>query len=275
MDKYSDLRKIASKLRTDIIEMLREAKSGHPGGSLSACEVLTALYFKEMRVNPNNPEWPDRDRFVLSKGHGAPVLYAALAEKGFFPKEELMKLRKTGAMLQGHPDMKGTPGVDMTTGSLGQGLAAANGMALAGKLDKKDYRVYALIGDGEAQEGIIWEAAMLAAHYKLDNLTVFMDHNRLQIDGLNKEVMNIEPIDEKFRAFGWHVINIDGHSFEDIFNALEEAKNTKGKPTMIIANTVKGKGVSFMENQAGWHGKAPSEEEAKKAIGEIGGVING
>lgn len=274
MDKYGDLRKIASTLRTDIIEMLKEAKSGHPGGSLSACEILTALYFKEMKVDINNPEWPDRDRFVLSKGHGAPVLYAALAEKGYFPKEELMNLRKTGAMLQGHPDMKGTPGVDMTTGSLGQGLAAANGMALAGKLDKKDYRVYVLIGDGEAQEGIIWEAAMLSAHYKLDNLTVFMDNNGLQIDGLNKEVMNIEPIDEKFRAFGWHVINIDGHSFEDIFNALEEAKNTKGKPTMIIAKTVKGKGVSFMENQAGWHGKAPSEEEAKKAIGEIGGVIN-
>jgi transketolase len=275
MDKYSDLRKIASTLRTDIIEMLKEAKSGHPGGSLSACEIITALYFKEMRVDSNNPEWPDRDRFVLSKGHGAPVLYAALAEKGFFSKEELLRLRKTGAMLQGHPDMKGTPGVDMTTGSLGQGLAAANGMALAGKLDKKDYRVYVLIGDGEAQEGIIWEAAMFSAHYKLDNLTVFMDHNGLQIDGLNKEVMNIEPIDEKFRAFGWHVINIDGHSFEDIFSALEEAKNTKGKPTMIIARTVKGKGVSFMENKADWHGKAPSEEEAKKAIDEIGGVVNG
>jgi len=275
MDKYSDLRKIASTLRTDIIEMLKEAKSGHPGGSLSACEIITALYFKEMRVDSNNPEWPDRDRFVLSKGHGAPVLYAALAEKGFFSKEELLRLRKTGAMLQGHPDMKGTPGVDMTTGSLGQGLAAANGMALAGKLDKKDYRVYVLIGDGEAQEGIIWEAAMFSAHYKLDNLTVFMDHNGLQIDGLNKEVMNIEPIDEKFRAFGWYVINIDGHSFEDIFSALEEAKNTKGKPTMIIARTVKGKGVSFMENKADWHGKAPSEEEAKKAIDEIGGVVNG
>lgn len=275
MDKYSDLRKIASTLRTDIIEMLKEAKSGHPGGSLSACEIITALYFKEMRVDSDNPEWPDRDRFVLSKGHGAPVLYAALAEKGFFSKEELLRLRKTGAMLQGHPDMKGTPGVDMTTGSLGQGLAAANGMALAGKLDKKDYRVYVLIGDGEAQEGIIWEAAMFSAHYKLDNLTVFMDHNGLQIDGLNKEVMNIEPIDEKFRAFGWHVINIDGHSFEDIFSALEEAKNTKGKPTMIIARTVKGKGVSFMENKADWHGKAPSEEEAKKAIDEIGGVVNG
>ncbi len=274
MDKYNDLKQIASKLRISIIEMLQEAKSGHPGGSLSACEILTALYFKEMRVDPNNPQWPDRDRFVLSKGHGAPVLYAALAEKGFFPKEELMSLRKIDSMLQGHPDMKDTPGVDMTTGSLGQGLAAANGMALAGKLDNKDYRVYALIGDGEAQEGIIWEAAMCAAHYKLDNLTVFLDHNGLQIDGFNRDVMNIEPIDEKFKAFGWHVINIDGHSFEGIFAALEEAKKTKGKPTMIIAKTVKGKGVSFMENQVGWHGKAPSQEEAKKALDEIGGVVN-
>ncbi|NLX61465.1 MAG: transketolase [Tissierellia bacterium] len=274
MDKYNDLKQIASKLRISIIEMLQEAKSGHPGGSLSACEILTALYFKEMRVDPNNPQWPDRDRFVLSKGHGAPVLYAALAEKGFFPKEELMSLRKIDSMLQGHPDMKDTPGVDMTTGSLGQGLAAANGMALAGKLDNKDYRVYALIGDGEAQEGIIWEAAMCAAHYKLDNLTVFLDHNGLQIDGFNRDVMNIEPIDEKFKAFGWHVINIDGHSFEEIFAALEEAKKTKGKPTMIIAKTVKGKGVSFMENQVGWHGKAPSQEEAKKALDEIGGVVN-
>lgn len=274
MDKYKDLKEISTKLRIDIIKMLKESKSGHPGGSLSACEILTALYFKEMNVDPANPQWPDRDRFVLSKGHGAPVLYAVLAEKGFFPKDELMKLRKTGAMLQGHPDMKGTKGVDMTTGSLGQGLAAANGMALAGKLDEKGYRVYALIGDGEAQEGLIWEAAMFSAHYKLDNLTVFMDHNGLQIDGFNKDVMDIEPIDEKFKAFGWHVLNIDGHSFEEIFNALEEAKKTKGKPTMIIAKTVKGKGVSFMENQAGWHGKAPSEEEAKKAIDEIGGVVN-
>lgn len=274
MEKYSDLKNIATKLRIDIIEMLKESKSGHPGGSLSACEILTALYFKEMNVDTTNPQWPDRDRFVLSKGHGAPVLYAVLAEKGFFPKDELMKLRKTGAMLQGHPDMKGTKGIDMTTGSLGQGLAAANGMALAGKLDKKSYRVYALIGDGEAQEGLIWEAAMFAAHYKLDNLTVFMDHNGLQIDGFNKDVMDIEPIDEKFKAFGWHVLSIDGHSFDEIFTALQEAKNTKGRPTMIIARTVKGKGVSFMENQVGWHGKAPSEEEAKKAIDEIGGVVN-
>ncbi len=274
MGRYKELEKIATKLRMEVVKMLKEAKSGHPGGSLSACEIVTALYFKEMNIDSSRPDWPDRDRFVLSKGHGAPILYAALAEKGYFPKEELMKLRKIDSMLQGHPDMKGTPGVDMSTGSLGQGLAAANGMALAGKLDNKAYRVYALVGDGEVQEGIIWEAAMFAAHYQLDNLTVFLDHNGLQIDGLNKEVMNIEPIDEKFRAFGWHVINIDGHNFEEIFAAIEEAKNTKEKPTIIIAKTVKGKGVSFMENQVGWHGKAPSEEEAVKALEELGGVLD-
>ena len=273
MASYENLEKIANNLRVEVIKMLKEAKSGHPGGSLSACEILTALYFKEMNVDSNNPNWPERDRFVLSKGHAAPILYAALAEKGFFPKEELMTLRKIDSMLQGHPDMKGTPGVDMTTGSLGQGLAAANGMAIGGKLDSKEYRVYALLGDGEVQEGIIWEAAMLAAHYQLDNLTVFLDHNGLQIDGWNRDVMNIEPIDEKFKAFGWYVINIDGHSFEEIFMALEEAKNTKGKPTIIIAKTVKGKGVSFMEDQVDWHGKAPSEEEAAKALEELGGVF--
>ena len=269
-----DLKKIANNMRIDIINMLEESKSGHPGGSLSACEILSALYFKEMNIDPKNPSWEDRDRFVLSKGHGSPVLYAALAQRGYFPKEELMKLRKIDSMLQGHPDMKGTPGVDMTTGSLGQGLAAANGMALAGKIDNKDYRVYVLVGDGEVQEGIIWETAMAAAHYKLDNLTVFLDHNGLQIDGTNEEVMNIEPIGEKFKSFGWHVINIDGHSFDEIFKAIDEAKNTKGKPTFIVAKTIKGKGVSFMEDQAGWHGKAPSEEEAKKAIDELGGGIN-
>lgn len=274
MKNYEELKSIAKSLRIDIIKMLEKSQSGHPGGSLSACEILTALYFKEMNIDPKNPHWEDRDRFVLSKGHGAPVLYAVLAERGYFPREELNSLRKINSMLQGHPDMKGTPGVDMTTGSLGQGLSAASGMALAGKIDKKDYRVYALVGDGEVQEGIIWEAAMSAAHYKLDNLTVFMDHNGLQIDGKNEDVMNIEPIDEKFKAFGWHVIKIDGHNFEEIFAALEEAKNTKGKPTMIIASTVKGKGVSFMENQAGWHGKAPSSEQAQQALEELGGVKN-
>ncbi|WP_353093413.1 transketolase [Tissierella praeacuta] len=269
-----ELKEIARNIRVDIINMLEKSQSGHPGGSLSTVEILTSLYFKEMRVDIKNPRWEDRDRFVLSKGHGTPVLYGTLAEKGFFPKEELDNFRKLGSMLQGHPDMKGIPGVDMTTGSLGQGLAAANGMALAGKLDNKDYRVYALIGDGESQEGLIWEAAMLAAHYKLDNLTVFLDHNGLQIDGPNKEVMNIEPIDEKFKAFGWHVLTINGHSFDEILNAIDEAKNTKDKPTMIIAHTHKGKGVSFMEDQVGWHGKAPSIEEANKALEELGGALH-
>ncbi|NLK43811.1 MAG: transketolase [Tissierellia bacterium] len=268
------LEQVANEIRKNIIKMLEKSKSGHPGGSLSAVEIFTALYFKEMRIDPDNPKWVDRDRFVLSKGHGTPVLYATLAERGFFPKEELDNFRKIDSMLQGHPDMKDTPGVDMTTGSLGQGLAAANGMALAGKLDNKDYRVYAIIGDGECQEGMIWEAAMLAAHYKLDNLTVFLDHNGLQIDGKTVDIMNIEPIDEKFKAFGWHIIKIDGHSFDEILNAIEEAKNIKEKPTMIISSTIKGKGVSFMENQVGWHGKAPSAEEAAKAIEELGGGLN-
>jgi len=266
-----ELQEIAKKIRVDIIEMLEKSQSGHPGGSLSAVEILTALYFKEMKIDTDNPRWEDRDRFVLSKGHATPAIYGTLAERGFFPKAELDQFRKISSMLQGHPDMKGIPGIDMTTGSLGQGLAAANGMALAGKLDNKDYRVYSIIGDGECQEGLIWEAAMLAAHYKLDNLTVFLDHNGLQIDGKNEDIMNIEPIDEKFKAFGWNVLMIDGHSFDQIFEALEKAKTTKDKPTMIIAKTFKGKGVSFMENQVGWHGKAPSAEEASKAIKEIGG----
>ncbi len=275
MENYNELKSVAKKLRIDIIKMLEKSKSGHPGGSLSACEILTALYFKEMKIDPKNPKWEDRDRFVLSKGHGAPVLYAALAERGYFPKEELMHLRQINSMLQGHPDMKGTPGVDMTTGSLGQGFSAAVGMALAGKIDKKNYRVYTLIGDGESQEGIIWEASMFASHNKLDNLTAFMDHNGLQIDGKNDEVVRIEPIDEKFKAFGWNVINIDGHNFEEIFSAIEKSKNTKGKPTMIIAKTIKGKGVSFMENQVGWHGNAPDREQAEKALIELGGEIDG
>lgn len=268
-----ELEQIACQIRIHIINMLEKSQSGHPGGSLSSAEILTALYFKEMNIDPTNPKWEDRDRFVLSKGHAAPVLYAALAEKGFFPKEELNNLRKVNSMLQGHPDMKGTPGVDMTTGSLGQGLSAAGGMALAGKIDKKDYRVYSIIGDGESQEGLIWEAAMFAAHYKLDNLTVFLDNNGLQIDGTNDEVMNIEPIDDKFKAFGWNVLKIDGHSIDEIIKAIEEAKNTKGKPTMIIAKTFKGKGVSYMENQVGWHGKAPSYEDACKALVELGGAL--
>lgn len=274
MNDFEDLKKIASKIRIDIIEMLESAQSGHPGGSLSAAEILTSLYFKEMNIDPKNPNWEDRDRFVLSKGHGAPVLYATLGERGYFPIEEIKKLRHIDSMLQGHPDMKGTPGVEMTTGSLGQGLSAANGMALAGKLDNKDYRIYVLVGDGEVQEGMIWEAAMFAAHNKLDNLIAFLDHNGLQIDGKTEEVMNIEPIDEKFKAFGWHVIKIDGHNFEQIFAAIDEAKGIKGRPTMIIANTIKGKGVSFMENEAGWHGKAPSKEQAEQALKELRGEEN-
>lgn len=273
MSNYKELKETAKNIRINIIKMLEKSQSGHPGGSLSAAEILSTLYMKEMNIDPKNPNWEDRDRFVLSKGHAAPVLYAALAERGFFDPKELDYLRKTNSMLQGHPDMKGTPGVDMTTGSLGQGFSAANGMALAGKIDKKDYRVYVLLGDGECQEGLVWESAMLSAHYNLDNITVFLDYNGLQIDGTNEEIMDIEPIDEKFEAFGWHVIKIDGHSVEEIVDSIEEAKNTKGKPTIIIAKTQKGKGVSFMEDQVGWHGKAPSTEEAIRAIEEIGGVV--
>lgn len=259
----------AREIRKDIISMLAEAGSGHPGGSLSAADIVTALYFHEMNLDPVNPAWPERDRFVLSKGHGAPVLYAALAERGYFPKEKLMTLRKLGSILQGHPDMKKVPGVEISTGSLGQGLSAANGMALAGKLDGKDYRVYVLIGDGESQEGQIWEAGMFAAHYHLDNLVAFLDHNGLQIDGKITDVMSPEPLDEKWRAFGWHVEVIDGHNFEEIIAALERAKEVKGRPTMIVANTIKGKGVSFMENVAGWHGVAPKPEEAAQALREL------
>ncbi|TZE81092.1 transketolase [Calorimonas adulescens] len=264
-----ELQKIANQIRIDIIEMTYEAQSGHPGGSLSAADILTVLYFHEMRVDPNNPRWEDRDRLVMSKGHATPVWYAALAEKGFIPREEIKTFRKINSRLQGHPNMNDTPGVDMTTGSLGQGLSAANGMAIAGKLDNKDYRVYVILGDGECQEGQIWEAAMTAAHYKLDNLTAILDHNGLQIDGPNKDIMNIEPIEDKWKAFGWHTIRIDGHNIGQIINAIEEAKTTKGKPTIIIADTIKGKGVSFMENQVGWHGTAPNKEQMEKAITEL------
>lgn len=269
------LSEITKTLRQDIIKMLTESASGHPGGSLSAVEILTALYFSEMKVDPQNPKWEDRDRFVLSKGHAAPVLYATLAEKGFFEKKHLNTLRKIGSILQGHPNMNDTPGVDMSTGSLGQGLSVANGMALAARLDNKDYRVFALLGDGELQEGQVWEAAMSSAHYKLDNLTAFIDYNGLQIDGPVEEVMNPGPVAEKFRAFGWNVIEINGHSFEEIFAAIDKAKETKGKPTMIVAKTIKGKGVSFMENSVGWHGTAPSKEQCEAALKEIGGAING
>ena len=266
-----ELKSLAKTVRKDIISMLTESRSGHPGGSLSAADILTTLYFGEMNIDPNNPKDENRDRFVLSKGHAAPVLYSVLARKGYFPVEELSTLRKINSRLQGHPSMKCLPGVDMSTGSLGQGISVSVGMALAGKIDNKDYRVYTLLGDGELEEGQVWEASMSAAHYKLDNLTAFVDFNGLQIDGEITKVMNPSPIDKKFEAFGWNVLVIDGHDIKAIQDAIEKAKNTKGKPTVIICNTVKGKGVSFMENQASWHGTAPSKEQCEQALIEIGG----
>ena len=267
--KLDRLKKIAADVRLDILEEVHAASSGHPGGSLSIADILTYLYFEEMNVDPANPKCADRDRLVLSKGHTAPALYAVLAEKGYFDKAELKKLRHVDSFLQGHPDMKGTPGVDMTTGSLGLGISAACGMALAAKLDGKDYRTYAILGDGETEEGQVWEASMFAAHYNLDNLCVVVDLNKLQIDGPIAEVMNPMPHDEKFKAFGFHVIVINGHDFDEIEAAFNEAKTVKGKPTAIIANTVKGKGVSFMENQVGWHGSAPNDEQYAAAVAEI------
>ena len=264
-----ELQITANEIRKGIVTAVHSAKSGHPGGSLSAADIFTYLYFEEMKVDPKNPKWQDRDRFVLSKGHVAPGYYAALAEKGFFPKEDLTTLRHTGSYLQGHPDMKHIPGVDMSSGSLGQGVSAAVGMAAAGKYDKKDYRVYTLTGDGEIQEGQIWEAAMWAGFKKLDNLVVIVDNNNLQIDGAIDEVCSPYPIADKFAAFNFHTIEIDGNDFDQIRNAFEEAKQTKGMPTAIIAKTVKGKGVSFMENQAGWHGKAPNDEEFAIAMADL------
>jgi len=271
MDKKTllELKKKAVRTRKHILDEVYAAQSGHPGGSLSATEIFTYLFQHEMRIDPANPKWEDRDRFVLSKGHCAPGLYAALAIRGFFPEEDLKGFRSIDSYLQGHPSMKDVPGVDMSTGSLGQGISTAVGMALAGKLDKKDYRVFALLGDGEIQEGQVWEAFMSAAHYKLDNLTAFLDHNGLQIDGNISDVMCPEDVVEKFRAFCWNVIEIDGHDWEAIENAVEKAKETKGRPTVIVANTVKGKGVSYMEGVAGWHGMAPDEELYKKAIVEL------
>ncbi|WP_419725846.1 transketolase [Terrisporobacter petrolearius] len=274
MRDHKGLNEITNVIRKDIVSMICKSKSGHPGGSLSAVEILTALYFDQMNIDPTNPKMEDRDRFVLSKGHAAPALYATLAERGYFEKEELNKLRKLGSMLQGHPDMKKIPGVEMSTGSLGQGFSVACGMAMAAKLDNAPWNVYALLGDGEAQEGIIWEAAMSAAHYKLDNMIAFLDYNGLQIDGEVESVMSINPIEDKFRTFGWNVITIDGHDFDQIFAALDMAKDTVDKPTMIIAKTVKGKGVSFMENQASWHGSAPSEEQLEQALSELGGAFH-
>ena len=260
---------LACKVRQHIIEGTFHAKSGHPGGSLSAADVITYLYFREMKVDPKNPQWEDRDRFVLSKGHAAPALYGALAVKGFFPEDEIQNLRKPSSYLQGHPDMKGIPGVDMSTGSLGQGVSCAVGMALAGKIAKKDYRVYAVLGDGEIQEGQVWEAAMFASHKKLDNLTIFIDNNNLQIDGTMDEVNSPYPIPEKFQAFGWHTVEIDGHDFDQIEAAVAEAKSVTDKPTAVIMHTVKGKGVSFMEHQVGWHGVAPNAEQYEAAMNEL------
>ena len=266
-----ELIKISSQIRRDIIEMLTESASGHPGGSLSAADIVTTLFFNELNIDPENPKDENRDRFVLSKGHAAPVLYSALARRGYFDPNELLTLRKIGSRLQGHPNMNDIPGIDMSTGSLGQGVSAAVGMALAGKIDNKDYRVYALLGDGELEEGQVWEASMAAAHYKLDNLTIFVDFNGLQIDGNITDVMNPSPIDKKFEAFGWNVMLIDGHNYDEIIDAIAKAKACKGQPTAIICNTVKGKGVSFMENQAGWHGTAPNKEQCEMAIKELGG----
>ena len=263
------LEEISKEIRRKIIEQIHSASSGHPGGALSIADILTVLYFNQMNINPEKPDDENRDRFILSKGHASAALYAVLAEKGYFPKEDLKTFRKIGSFLQGHPDMKHIPGVDMTTGSLGQGLSAANGMAMISKLDRKGIRVYCLVGDGEIEEGQIWEAAMTSSKYKLDNLCLIVDNNNLQIDGTVEEVMSSYPIDEKFKSFGFNVINIDGHDYEQIIRAFESAKTCKGKPTVIIAKTVKGKGVSFMEDKAEWHGKAPKEAEYNQAMEEL------
>jgi transketolase len=268
-EQVSQLEDRARAVRRSIVSMVTEANSGHPGGSLSAADILVTLYFAEMKVDPKNPNDPDRDRFVLCKGHAAPVLYATLAEKGYLPHEELLTLRKIDSRLQGHPSMKDLPGIDMSTGSLGQGLSAANGMALASRLDARSNRVFALLGDGELEEGMVWEAAMFAGHYKLDNVTAFVDFNGLQIDGPVSEVMSPLPIPEKWRAFGWNVIEIDGHDIQAIYGAIQTAKTVKGQPTVIVAHTVKGKGVCQMENVADWHGKAPTKEECQLFLGEL------
>jgi len=264
-----ELSKKANTLRGDVINMIYYAGSGHPGGALSAIDILTALYFCVMRIDPQNPKWEDRDRFILSKGHSCPALYAVLAEKGYFPKSELATLRKVGSILQGHPDMKKTPGVDMTTGSLGHGLSVGVGMALGAKMDKKNYRVFVMLGDGEIQEGQIWEAAMVASHHRLDNLIAILDYNNLQVDGVTNEIVRIEPVADKWRSFGWEVLEIDGHDMTQILVAFTEADRIKGEPCIIIANTIKGKGVSFMENAVDWHSRAPTKEEMKRALREL------
>lgn len=262
---------LAAKVRIDVIRAIHSAGSGHPGGSLSAADIVTALYFKEMNIDPADPAKADRDKFILSKGHAGPVQYAALAERGYYPASDMMSLRKLGSKFQGHPNMHKVPGIEMSTGSLGQGISVSVGMALANKMDENPGRVYTLLGDGELQEGIVWEAAMAAAHYGLDNLVAIVDWNGLQIDGKNDDVMTVKPVDEKFAAFGWNVLVIDGHNFDEIFDAFDKARTYKEKPTAIIAKTHKGRGVSFMEDNPGWHGKAPSDEEAKQAVEELGG----
>jgi transketolase len=264
-----DLEKMAKQLRRHVITMIATAGSGHPGGSLSAADIVTALYFKVMRHDPKNPQWPDRDRFVLSKGHAAPILYAALAECGYFPVEELSTLRKLGSRLQGHTDRTLTPGVEMSAGSLGQGLSYGIGMALAGRLDKKNYRVYVLLGDGECDEGQVWEAAMFSPHHKMDNITAIVDHNDLQLDGRVCDIMGLEPLTDKWRAFNWNVLEINGHDMGEVLKALKKAGEIKGKPTVIIAHTVKGKGVSFMEGNVDFHGKAPNPQETEQALKEL------
>ena len=272
-NKMTELQKIAVKIRMGIIEGVHAAGAGHPGGSLSIADIMSYLYFSEMKVDPKNPKDPDRDRLVLSKGHAAPALYAALAEKGYFPVEDLLKLRQVDSHLQGHPDMKKTPGVDMTSGSLGQGISAACGMALCAKLDKKDYRVYTIVGDGESEEGQVWEAIMFAAHNKLDNLCIVIDYNGLQIDGAIHEIVSPAPYEEKIKAFGCHAITMDAHDFGSIEAAFNEAKTVKGKPTVIVAKSVKGKGVSYMENQVKWHGSAPNDELYAQAMAELNAAL--
>lgn len=272
-EKVKELKLHAANVRKMAIEAVYSANSGHPGGSLSAADIITYLYMEEMNIDPKNPKNPDRDRFVLSKGHCSPALYATLAERGFIPKEDIKTFRHIDSYLQGHPDMKGVKGVDMSTGSLGQGISAACGMAECAKLDNKNYRVYVVMGDGESEEGQVWEAAMFAAHYKLDNLTVFLDFNGLQIDGDVRDVMNPTPLDKKFEAFNWNVLHIDAHNFEEIEAAVNDAKATKGKPTLILAKSIKGKGVSFMENKAEWHGAAPKKEQYEQAMEELDAYI--
>ncbi|MFA6309060.1 MAG: transketolase [Clostridia bacterium] len=272
--RCNELKIQATKIRKHVIDEVYHAASGHPGGSLSCADILTVLYFDEMRIDPQNTQWPDRDRFVLSKGHCAPGLYATLAERGYFPTEDLVGFRSAESYLEGHPNMRAVPGVDMSTGSLGQGISAAVGMAIAGRIDKKDYRVFALLGDGESEEGEVWEAAMAAAHYKLSNLTAFLDHNGLQIDGEIVNIMSPEPLDKKFEAFGWNVIKINGHEYSQIEEAIAEAKKVTDRPSLILAETIKGKGVSFMENQVGWHGSAPSEEQRNQAMAELDATLH-